>query len=81
MEDRNILKQQGFKDSDFGEEFGIPQSDWGTSSVNRKMFDRVHEMNVEGYVAEGMELKKAKHMADKRRSMAMQAAKAAGLEL
>jgi len=83
MEDKNWLAQTGrdFKDSDFGEEFGIPQSEWGTGQINKIMLDRVHAMNLAGYIAEGIDEKKARHMADKRRSMAIKAAKDAGLTL
>ena len=83
MENKNWLAQTGkdFRDSEFGEEFGIPQSDWGKDGINKKMLDMVHSMNVEGYMNEGVEEKKAKHMADKRRSEAMKSAKAAGLTL
>ena len=85
MENKNWLYQLGygddFRDSEVGNAYGIPKSDWGTSAVNRQMLDRVHEMNVEGYLSEGIELKKAKHMADKRRSMALKSAKDAGLKL
>jgi hypothetical protein len=83
MEDKNWNSKLGrdFKDSDYGEEFGISQSDWGQDGFNRKMLDLTHQMNVEGYMSEGISETKAKHMADQRRSMAMKAAKAAGLTL
>jgi hypothetical protein len=53
MENKNWLAQtlRDFKDSDFGEEFGIPQSEWSTGQINKIMLDRVHAMNLAGYIA------------------------------
>ena len=82
MADKNWLAQTGknFKDSDFLE-LGISEAELGKDGINRRMLDIVHQMNVEGYMKEGMSESEAKHMADKRRSMAMQSAKAHGLTL
>jgi len=82
MANKNWLAQTGkdFTDSDLME-FGISEAELGKEGINRRMLDLVHQMNVEGYISEGMSESKARHMADKRRSMAMQAAKANGLTL
>ena len=83
MADKNWLAQAGWteiKDVDFAE-YGIGMHDLGNDNINRFMLERVHAMNVEGYMSEGIDEKKAKHMADKRRSLAINSAKSAGLKL
>lgn len=45
------------------------------------MLDLVHSQNMAGYIDSGMDENKARHMADKKRSEAMQAAKANGLSM
>jgi len=82
MEDKNWLAQTGksFSDLDF-KELGIPDELIGQEGFNRAMLDRVHAENVAGYLEEGMTESQAKYEADRRRSMAMKAAKANGLKL
>jgi len=81
MADKNWLAQAGWteiKDVDFAE-YGIGMHDLGNDNINRFMLERVHAMNVEGYMDQGFNETQAKQKADRRRSLAIQAAKANGL--
>ena len=81
MADKNWLAQSGWseiKDSDFAE-YGIGINDLGNDNINRFMLDRVHAMNVEGYLEQGFSESEAKMKADRRKSLAIKAAKANGL--
>jgi len=81
MADKNWLNQAGWteiKDVDFAE-YGISMTDLGNDNLNRVMLERAHAMNVEGYMEQGFTETEAKRKADKRRSLAIQAAKANGL--
>jgi hypothetical protein len=81
MADKNWLAQAGWteiKDADFAE-FGASITDLGNDNINRFMLDRVHAMNVEGYMEQGFTETEAKRKADRRKSLAIQAAKANGL--
>lgn len=83
MENKNWLSQAGhsdFTDADFLD-FGVTREQLGTSELNRVMLDRVHAMNVEGYIGQGFSEKEAKFKADKRRSMAIKGAKINGLTM
>jgi hypothetical protein len=82
MEDKNWLAQTGknFSDIDY-KELGISDDLIGAEGFNRAMLDKVHAENVAGYIELGMSETQAKHEADKRRSMAMKAAKDNGLKL
>jgi len=82
MEDKNWLAQTGkdFSDIDF-KELGIPDELIGKDGFNRAMLERVHAENIAGYIEDGMSESQARHEADKRRSMAIKAAKANGLKL
>lgn len=78
----NFLKQLGYdiNDNQF-EELGITDADIAGGNFNRKMFDIAHAENVAGYMSQGMSESEAKHKADKQRSMAIKAAKKAGLQM
>lgn len=82
MKDQNLLAQTGqaFSDVDY-QELGVPDELIGQPGFNRFMFDKVHAENVAYYIEQGMSEAEAKHRADKRRSMAMKAAKERGLKL
>ena len=82
MEDKNWLAQTGtnFSDIEF-QELGISDDLVGSDGFNRAMLDKVHAENVAGYIELGMSDSQAKHEADKRRSMAIKAAKDNGLKL
>ena len=81
-ENNNWLSQLGHEvtDVDF-KELGISDDIIGSESFNRVMLDKVHAENVAGYIAKGLGESEAKHKADKQRSMALKAAKEAGLKL
>jgi len=82
MEDKNWLAQTGrnYSDIDF-KELGIPDELIGQEGFNRAMLDRMHAENMAGYIEDGMSEAQARFEADKRRSMALKAAKANGLKL
>jgi hypothetical protein len=82
MEDKNWLAQTGkdFRDEEF-RELGISEDLIGKDGFNRAMLDKVHAENMAGYIEMGMTESQARYEADKRRSMAMKAAKANGLKL
>ena len=81
-ENNNWLSQLGHEvtDVDF-KELGISDDIIGSESFNRVMLDKMHAENVAGYIAKGLSESESKHKADKQRSMALKAAKAAGLKL
>jgi hypothetical protein len=81
MEDQNWLKEQGYSDADFAETLGLSREVVQREGFNRAMLDLVHSENMAGYISEGMEEKQARHMADKKRSEAMKAAKENGLKM
>ena len=83
MADKNWLAQTGkdFTDAEFAEELGLSKELVQKEGFNRAMLDLVHSQNIAGYIDSGMDEKKAKYMADKKRSEAMKAAKANGLSM
>jgi len=81
MEDQNWLKDQGYSDADFASTLGLSNEVVQREGFNRAMLDLVHSENMAGYIDEGLDEKKARHMADKKRSEAMKAAKENGLKM
>jgi len=81
-ENKNWLSQLGHStmDADF-RELGISDDILNSENFNRVMLDKVHSENLAGYIAKGFNEKEARNKADKQRSMALKAAKAAGLKL
>lgn len=80
-ENKNWLSQKGHDINDYDyKELGIPDDIIGSDSFNRVMLDKVHAENMAGYIAKGMSEKEARHKADKMKSMALKAAKDAGLK-
>jgi hypothetical protein len=81
-ENKNWLAQTGrnYSDIDF-KELGIPDELIGKDGFNRAMLDRMHAENMADYIEDGMSEAQARFEADKRRSMALKAAKANGLKL
>jgi hypothetical protein len=81
-ENNNWLSQLGHEITDVEfRELGISDDMIGSENFNRVMLDKVHAENLAGYIATGLNEKQARHKADKQRSMALKAAKAAGLKL
>ena len=82
MENKNWLSQKGHEitDADFAE-LGITTDMFKEDGFNRAVLDAVHARNVAGYLEQGIPEAKAKQMADKRKSLAIKAAKANGLIL
>lgn len=83
-EEQNWLSQTGktdYKDADFAEKLGVPRDLVRKEGFNRAMLDLVHSQNMAGYISQGMSEDKARHMADKKRSEAIKAAKANGLKM
>ena len=81
-ENKNWLAQLGHQISDVEfRELGITDDLVGSDNFNRVMLDKVHAENMAGYISQGMSEKEARHKADKQKSMALKAAKAAGLTL
>ena len=83
MKEQNLLNQTGyteFTDLDYAE-LGVPEELIGQPGLNRFMFDKIHAENVATLIDEGFSEAEAKHLADKKRSQAMKAAKERGLKL
>ena len=84
MADQNWLSQTGKKeytDANYADQIGVPKELMQKEGFNRSMLELVHSQNMAGYISQGMTEDKARHMADKKRSEAMRAAKANGLKM
>jgi hypothetical protein len=81
-ENKNWLAQLGYdiEDQDLVNA-GVSPELLKQQGINRAMIDLIHQENVSSYVGQGMSEAEAKHLADKKRSEALKAAKANGLEL
>ena len=79
MKDYNIMSEYGTKDQDFVDEFGMPQEFVGTPRVNEYMIDKMYEDNIraetEANINDGMEPRKATHLAEKKAIAKLKATK------
>ena len=80
---KNWLYRQGqsdYTDYDYIEQLGLSPSLAGKEEINMAILEAVERQNIQGYINEGMSERKAKSFAAKQKSMAIKAAKAAGLK-
>lgn len=82
MENKNWMAQKGhdINDAEFAD-LGITPDMFKQEGFNRAALDAVHARNVAGYIESGMSESEAKQLADKRKSLALKAAKENGLKL